>query len=270
MSTEQTVLALQRDGIATVTHLLEATEVSDLLAAVDGARSAPGPYYRRLSPAGQMPMESELFRWRDVEAIHDLVSGRSLTELACACFETDEVVLLEDQWFWSSAGSSTASPWHQDEPYHPLDRPFLTIWLPLTPVPAGLGLKSVIGSHLAEIYAPVEFSAGEATLESAGFSLDPVPDVDVDPDAYVVSAPSTAPGDAIVLDSRTLHAAGGPCPEEFVRLSIRYAHPQTRFRAKPWAVASFWEDHETTDGELLASSAFPIVGGRRLQRASGG
>lgn len=262
-------VALRRDGIAAVTGLLDPAEVADLLGAVDLARSTPGPYHRRLSPAGQMPMESDLFRWRDIAAIRDLVTGVALTRLARALLDVDRLVLLEDQWFSSSAGSSTASPWHQDEPYHPLDRPFITIWLPLTPVPAGLGLRGAVGSHLGKIYAPVEFSAGRATLGSAGFSLDPVPDVDADPDVGTVAAPAIEPGDAIVLDSRTLHAAGGSCPAEFVRLSIRYAHPDTRFLARPWAVAGFWQDHATPDGELLASSAFPIIGRHEMQGAAG-
>lgn len=249
---------LRRDGIALARDVIDPDTVIRLLADVTTARAAPGRYHRRLSADGEPAMDSELFRWRDLPALRALVTGSALTALACSFFATDATILLEDQWFWSSAGSETPSPWHQDEPYHPLSEPFVTVWLPLTPVPGDAGIRGVAGSHLGPIYAPVEFSAGDATLDTGSDALQPVPDVDADPRSRVV-VPDARPGDAVLLDSRTLHAAGGRCTTDFVRLSIRYAHPSSTFSARPWGVASFWADHLTTSGSRLASPAFPLL-----------
>jgi ectoine hydroxylase-related dioxygenase (phytanoyl-CoA dioxygenase family) len=122
-------------------------------------------------------------------------------------------------------------------------------------------LKAVAGSHRGEVYAPVEFSAGKKTLESDAVVLRKVPDIDADPASFAVFAPDVAPGDAMLLDSRTLHAAGGPCASVFRRLSLRYAHPDTRYRLRPWPVATFWTGHDPAahEGELIASAAFPLI-----------
>lgn len=256
-TTTQVVEALCADGIAVYPNLLSTDQCAVLLSAVERSRRSPSGFHRCLSPADRPRVESDLFRWRDIPEIRELVSGPAMLDLARAYLGVADPILLEDQWFWSEAGSDTDSPWHQDEPYHPLDRPFLTIWIPLTPVPSGLGLRGVAGSHEGEIYAPIEFSSQERTLGDADSTLHPVPDVDADPDRFRVIAPVTGVGDAVLLDSRTLHAAGGPCPADFVRLSIRYAHPDTQRRARSWPTATFWGDWEWSDGELLPAQGFP-------------
>lgn len=250
---------IAEDGIAVVPAVLSAERCRTLLNVIGELRARPGVFHRVLSPVGEPVVESDLFRFRDVPEIAELVIDGPLAQLAADVFGTSSVVMLEDQWFASAPGSSTPSPWHQDEPYHPLDRTFLTIWLPLTPPPPGTVLRGVVGSHRGPMYAPVEFSAGQATLSGADGRLEPVPEVDADPLRFPVLVPEVEPGDAVLLASGTLHAAGGHCGTDFVRLSVRYAHPDTCYRSRPWPVASFWEEHAWSDGDRLASGAFPMV-----------
>lgn len=257
---------LEKDGIATVRGLLDGAACAALNAAVRRAARTPSRFYRCLSPEGRAVVESDLFRWRDTPEIARLVCSPALTELASGYLDTDDPVVLEDQWFWSHPGSGTESPWHQDDPYHPLDRPFLTIWLPVSPVPAGLGLRGVAGSHLGPAYAPIEFSARESTI--SGRDDSPLPQRTSEPDASSVVAPDAEPGDAVLLDSRTLHSAGGPCPDHFIRLSIRYAHPGTVRRSRPWPVAGFWDELSWADGDRLPADSFPRVS--RLRTATAG
>ncbi|MDX2377657.1 phytanoyl-CoA dioxygenase family protein [Microbacterium sp. LRZ72] len=249
--------SLCADGIAFYPGLLDADRCAALLDAVAWSRRHPSSSFRRLSPEGVPSLESDLFRWRDVPEIRDFVTDEKMLGLARAYLSTDDPVILEDQWFWSEAGSATDSPWHQDDPYHPLDRPFLTIWVPLTPVPAGLGLRGVAGSHEKTIYSPVEFSSGENTLSADVSSLEPVPDVDAHPDLFSVIDPAGGAGDAVILDSRTLHSAGGACPADFVRLSIRYADPATVRRGRAWPTATFWDVYDWKDGDPLPAHDFP-------------
>jgi hypothetical protein len=129
-------------------------------------------------------------------------------------------------------------------------------------VPGPVGFRAVAGSHRGHVYAPVESSAGKATVDAGDIVLRPVPDIDGDPRTFEVHVPDTEPGDAILLDSRTLHAAGGFCHATFRRLSIRYARPDTRFRIRPWPVAAFWSEHDTEDGGMLPRDAFPLISPR--------
>lgn len=252
-------LTVAEDGVAQVRGLIGADQQAELRDAIEYCRANPGPNFRTLSPEGRPVVQSDLFRWADVEAIRRVAMEGPLPRLAADVLGTKDVILLEDQWFYSASGSGTPSPWHQDHPYHPLEPWFLTIWIPLDPVPGPVGIRAVAGSHRGDVYAPVEFSAGKATLDAGDIVLRPVPAIDDDPETFPVFVPETDPGDAVLLDSRTLHAAGGLCAATFRRLSIRYARPDTRFRPRPWPVAAFWAEHDTRDGGSLSPSAFPLI-----------
>lgn len=261
MSTTATELSrrIERDGYALVEAVLGAEACDTVNAAIDTCRRSPGPTYRVLSKPGDPAFESELFRWRDVPAFRDLATKGPLPRLAAEVFGTESVVLMEDQWFCSEAGAGAVSPWHQDHPYHPLEPWFLTIWVALDDPPGPVGLKVATASHGTTMYGPVEFSAGDPTLDAGRASLAPVPDIEADPERWRVTVPPARKGDAILMDSRTLHAAGGPCSARFRRVSIRYAHPATRFVSRDWPVAEFWAEHDIAPGELLARDAFPQV-----------
>lgn len=252
---------IAREGVAVVRGLVDVDRCQRLIAVIEDLRADPGPQFRTLSPDGEPLVQSDLFRWRDHPELEDLVTAGPLPRLACDIFGSDGVVLLEDQFFYSAAGSGTPSPWHQDHPYHPLEPWFLTVWIPLDPVPGQTGLRAVPNSHLGPTYAPVEFSAGKATLAGGADVLTGVPAIDDDPIAFPVMAPAYEPGDAMLLDSRTLHAAGGHCETTFRRLSIRYAAPDTRYEARDWPVAGFWNDHDVAGqlGQRIAGTAFPLV-----------
>ena len=69
-------------------------------------------------------------------------------------------------------------------------------------------------------------------------------------------------GDAIALDSRTLHATGrGALAGPFRRVSTRWAAPATRYVDRPDGTAAFWDlvHHGLVDGDPLACDAFPLV-----------
>jgi len=252
---------LEADGYAFVPKVLDDAACDALAKAIAASQRNPGPTFRTLSPKGQTVVQSELFLWPHDGAMKALTTSGSLPRLAAQAFGTSSVILMEDQWFYSEAGASTPSPWHQDHPYHPLEPWFLTIWIPLDDPPGDVGLKVSAGSHGGPLYGPVEFSAGAPTLGAAEAALRPVPDVDAAPDTWQVITPPAKRGDAILMDSRTLHAAGGLCEATFRRISIRYAHPDTRVKPRSWPVAEFWSHHAISrePGASIASPDFPEI-----------
>ena len=253
--------ALAETGFALVRGLLDDATIADLIAALEACRESPGRHYRRLSPEGVPALESELFRWSDTPAFHRLTTRGSLPALACAALGDAAAILLEDQWFRSDAGAEQESPWHQDHPYHPLEPAFLTIWMPLDPVPPGAGLRVVPRSHQGAIFAPVEVSATDATLAAGDAGNGSVPGGIPEAALDAACMPPAGPGDAILIDSRTLHAAGGSCTTLFRRLSVRYAPVATRIAPREWPVATFWDEHPEARiaGAALPSEGFPTV-----------
>ncbi|MEN9231357.1 MAG: phytanoyl-CoA dioxygenase family protein [Thermostichus sp. DG02_5_bins_236] len=239
---------IARDGVAVLLGILEPKVCAALCRTIDQLRATPGPHFRTLSLPGEPLAQSDLFRWPEDDTLAKVATEGILPQLAASIFGTHSVLLLEDQFFYSEAGSQTFSPWHQDHPYHPLEPWFLTFWIPLDPVLEGQGLRAVVGSHCGPLYAPVEFSAAEVTLTEGGEGLTPVPDLNegraegiLGPEVRIL-APSFQPGDVMILDSRTLHAGGRTCPHPFRRISIRYAHPETHVVERAWPVAVFWQE----------------------------
>lgn len=266
---------LRRDGVVVVRSLLDEAWCSRLHDAIARCRAAPGPHYGVLSQAGAPLVDSDLFRWSDDPTFHELTHASPLVACAAALLGEPDVVLIEDQWFDSAPGAVTASPWHQDEPYYRLDRPFLTIWVTLDDVSARASLRVVPGSHSAGVtYAPVEFATSRSTIGASdpdGVRLEPVPDIDAAPDRFPVWSWDLRAGDAVCIDSRTLHATGidAVADRSFRRVSTRWASAATRYRDRPTMTASFWDElpHGLSDGELIAGDVFPVVSsGRSVTR----
>lgn len=261
--------ALRRDGAVVVRRLLDETWCARLGEAIERCRLRPSVHYGVLSTPGAPLVDSDLFRWSDDPAIGELTHDSPLTAVAARLIGSDDVVLVEDQWFASAPGATTSSPWHQDQPYYKLDRPFVTIWITLDAVGPGSSLRVVEGSHdTGTLYAPVEFSAGAPTIGAATATMEPVPDVEADLSSRVRSW-DLRPGDAVALDSRTLHATGDRAVDHaFRRVSTRWADPATRYVERGAHVATFWQllPHGLTDGDLLACPTFPLVRTRSFAR----
>lgn len=256
---------LQTTGAAVVRGLLDDAWCRRLHHAIERCRSTPGPHYAVLSPAGSPPVDSDLFRWSDDDDLFELTHDSPLVDCASDLLGSDDVVLIEDQWFASSPLASTPSPWHQDAPYYRLDRPFLTIWITLDDVDEDGSLRVVDGSHATGLtYAPVEFSANSTTIEEDA-GRQPVPDIDAEPERHPIRSWSLRAGDAIALDSRTLHATGTAVLDApFRRVSTRWASPATRYRTDIAGAATFWDTlpHGLADRDLLACETFPLISNR--------
>lgn len=179
---------------------------------------------------------------------------------------TDDVVLIEDQWFASAPGADTPSPWHQDEPYYNIDGAFVTLWLALDDAPAGAALSVVPGSHRwGRTFAPVAFVAGETvTPNPDGAGIGGLERLSCDEVAEASRRTwDVGPGDVVVLHPLTLHSAGAaPVPGRwFRRFSTRWAVPDARYVDRGEQAASFWRmlPHGLRTGDPLACATFPLV-----------
>lgn len=251
----------ERDGAVVVRDVADAATCERMHRAIEQCRATPSEHYAMLSEPGRAAVDSDLFRWFDVDAVAAVLFGPELSALAASLLGSTDVVLVEDQWFASAPGADTPSPWHQDEPYYNIDGDFVTLWLALDAAPAGAALSVVPGSHRwGRTFAPVEFVAGGATIDGDGGleRLSPEALAETPPRSWDVEA-----GDVVALHPLTLHSAGSTPVEGrwFRRLSTRWAAPDARYVDRGEQAASFWRKlpHGLATGDLLASDTFPLV-----------
>src|SRR5690606_21495498 len=122
------------------------------------------------------------------------------------------------------------------QPYSPVDgSQFLTMWLPVDPVPLETALEFVAGSHRpGKWYRPQRFVDGSLRPDD-----DPrwemLPDIDADRDAHRIVSWAVEPGDCVVFHGLTLHGAPGNTSSTLRRrvLTTRWMGDDTRFVLRP-------------------------------------
>ena len=184
----------------------------------------------------------------------------------------DTIAFLEDNWFLKEPGTTSRTPWHQDEPAYDLEGEFLSVWMPLDPVTPDSGLEFVRGSHLWDrLFVPADWRSqlpqgGAGRINGIAYEI--TPDIEAGRGDHDIVSWALEPGDCLVFSSRTLHGApatpAGGCSVR--RLSTRWAGPGVRYRHKgvPWS--EFLADHGLADGAPIASAKFPIVWRRDERR----
>eukprot|EP00123_Amoebidium_parasiticum_P017529 comp23887_c0_seq3/m.41947 comp23887_c0_seq3/g.41947 ORF comp23887_c0_seq3/g.41947 comp23887_c0_seq3/m.41947 type:complete len:188 (-) comp23887_c0_seq3:201-764(-) len=156
-------------------------------------------------------------------------------------------------------GATRQTPWHHDQPYYPVDGDMMcSIWLPLDPVPASSTLQFVKGSHKLGYFIPRKFKTQANYADTKEYPS--VPDIDRNPDKYEVVGWELQPGDCVVFNGKTLHAACGNTLEATSRraFSTRWFGEDARLAARPWELSP-----PTTGGlkvgQPMACEEFPLI-----------
>ena len=82
------------------------------------------------------------------------------------------------------------------------------MWMPVDPVDRESTVEFVAGSHRGPWLMPRTFMDDQAKWFPEG-SLEELPDIEADRDAFEILAWELEPGDAVFFHMLTLHAAGG-------------------------------------------------------------
>ena len=104
-------------------------------------------------------------------------------------------------------GTSTVTPWHQDQPYYCVEATqSVSFWTPLDPVARSVALECVAGSHRwSEAgFRPRRF---DGTPLYASDAFEEAPDIDAERERLTILGWDMAPGDAVAFNFRTIHGA---------------------------------------------------------------
>ena len=163
------------------------------------------------------------------------------------------------------AGATNGAPWHHDEPYFDFEGRLCNVLIPTEAASGDELLTFVRGSHRwGQLFMAMHFSQARP-FEGQDERYDPVPDIDGDPGAYDTVAYDLAPGDCLVFDLRTLHAATAgrrPLARMIHRLSLRFGAEDVRFVPRgPWTkdISDHLRGLGQVDGARLCCPLLPKV-----------
>lgn len=173
------------------------------------------------------------------------MTASPLGPIAARMMESPTALAFYVSMFLRSPGTSTPTPWHQDQTYWCAEgRQALSIWTSLDPVPAGTELQFVRGSHLwdrplaqpffeHEQLGGVRDDGSGDTLAISDFSAS---------DLHEVIGWPTEPGDVVVFHGMTVHGGSGSLPEGLGRrtLSFQWLGEDIRVTTRPGGCSPDW------------------------------
>ncbi len=254
--------AFGRDGVVCVRQVLDAAELVDAAAAIEGVLANPSPLAQVASGPGDPGSFTEDFcRWQQIPVIERLARHSRVPAIAAALMGTDQVRFYHDHVLVKEGGTRQRTPWHQDQPYYNVDGPGVSAWIPVDPVPAASCLEILAGTHRGPWLMPRTFLLREAKWFPEG-SLAEIPDIEADREAFDIRRFDLEPGDAIFFDFLSVHGAPGfPFSGRRRVLSQRYLSAGARHAPRAWRTSPPFDglDAEIAPGAVMDHSLFPVV-----------
>jgi ectoine hydroxylase-related dioxygenase (phytanoyl-CoA dioxygenase family) len=253
------VEAFRRDGVVILRGVLSEDELSTLATGVEKNLNNLSPLGMNATADGAPGAFIEDFRnWDRIEEYESVIRSSALAPAAAALLGAGEVRLFHDHLLVKEAGTLDRSPWHQDQPYYPIDGgDTVSFWIPLDPVARESTLEFAAGSHTGKWYMPRSFVQKTAMVFDEG-TLEEVPDIDGDRDAYNILGWAMQPGDAVAFNMLTLHAAAGS-PTRRRAFSLRLLGDDVTWAPRPHRTSPPFDDVTLEPGAPLDHPQFPVL-----------
>ena len=263
------IAAYRRDGVLVVRGLLSADEVETARAGIAAVLDSPSMLAQIASGVDDPGRFIEDFRrWEDVPQIAELALDSQVPRVAAELLRSTPVRFYHDHVLVKEGGTRQRTPWHQDQPYYNVDGHGTSAWIPVDPVPLAGCLELVAGSHEGPWKMPRTFLDGKAKWFPEG-TLDELPDIEADRDAFDLRAAELQPGDAIFFDFLTVHGAPGfPFAGRRRVLSLRYLADDARHAPREWVTSPPFDEllDSLPEGAPMDHPLFPLAWPR--ERAS--
>ena len=200
--------------------------------------------------------------WQAIPEYEEFVRGSQAAAIAGELMGGERVRLFHDHLLVKEPGTSQRTPWHQDQPYYNVEgTQVCSMWMPVDPVAREATLEFVAGSHQGPWLMPRTFMDEEAKWFPEG-SLEELPDIDADPDAFRIVGWALEPGDAVFFHMLTLHAAGGVSGASRRRaFSVRFLGDDATHAPRPWKTSPAFPGlaDELPAGAPMEHPLFPIL-----------
>jgi ectoine hydroxylase-related dioxygenase (phytanoyl-CoA dioxygenase family) len=263
MNDTETVEAFHRDGAVCLRQLLRPQEVELLRAGIDANLAQPSPRAKLASRAGDPGSFVEDFCcWQENEHYRRFIFESRIAEAGAMLMRSSIVRLYHDHMLSKAPGTTTRTPWHQDQPYYNVaGRQNVSLWIPVDPVSRPSTLEFLAGSHRGPWLMPRSFRDEQAKWFPEG-SLAEIPNIDAQRAAFPIIGWELEPGDVVCFHMLTLHAAAGVEPGRNRRVfSVRLLGDDMVHAPRRWATSPEFPGltDELPAGVPMDHPLFPVL-----------
>jgi len=205
--------------------------------------------------------------WARIPELKELVFSSPAASLVKSIIGSEKVVFYHEHILTKEGGTSKETPWHQDQPYFPVDGNLnCNMWIPIDFVPKESSIRFVKGSHIwGRWFYPRNFKTFDDYdvnyEDNNGRVYESVPkDIDSNCD-YDVVTDSYQPGDCVIFHLKTLHAAAPNLKADSRRVvSLRWLAEDAVYVKRPWDESPPLEAHPGLEfGKQLVGEHFPEI-----------
>ena len=255
--------AFARDGAVCIRGLFSAEEIAAAERGIERNLGAPSANAKIASrPDDPGIFFQDFCNWQRIPEYRDLIFGSGAASAAAQLMNASTVRLHHDHLLVKEPGTRQRTPWHQDQPYYNIDGQMsASMWFPIDPVPLESSLEFIAGSHRGPWRMPRTFLDNQARWFPEG-SLEELPDIDADRDAFPIITWALEPGDVIFFHMLALHGAPGVSGMHRRRvLSVRFIGDDIRHAPRPWRTSPHFPGltEELPAGAEMDHSLFPIL-----------
>ena len=219
----------------------------------------PGMYAaENLNPGESGRFFDDYCNWKRISAFETVIRESVMAEVAAALMQSTRVQLFHDHVLVKEAGTTKATPWHQDSPYYFVDgTQSVSFWCPVDTV-TDASLRCVAGSHRWDKPVLPTRWLSEESFYNDPECYQPIPDPDAQ--GMQIREWDMQPGDAIAFHFATLHGARGNKSRNRRRaFSVRMVGEDARYIERPGKTSPPFPGHGMASGDRLREDWFPVL-----------
>lgn len=262
--TDGEIRTFATDGVVCLREMFDPEWVAFLHEAAEASLDDPGELHFEFAAERKDPGRFffETFSWLHNSRCRQFVFESPAAEIAGTVMDASKVCIFFDQWLIKEPGTPTATPWHHDLPFWPVNGDQIsTLWLALDEVTVATGaVEYVKGSHLwGQRYKAESFSGADRYKED----LPPLPDIEAMRDQLDFVQYELSPGDCTVHHGLTIHGAPGNTSSNRRRRALvtRWAGDDAVYYPRP-NIQKIPRDPGITAGAPIECDLWPRVWAR--------
>jgi ectoine hydroxylase-related dioxygenase (phytanoyl-CoA dioxygenase family) len=256
---DEAAASFQKDGVVVLRQVF-GPWIEPLRAGIDSLMADPSPLERTVKPKdGSAPFFQDLCNWQRIAEFRAFVLDSNAAEIAARLMGSLTARFFHDHVLVKQPGTSTVTPWHQDQPYYCVEgQQSVSFWIPLDPVPRDVVMECVSGSHLwGKGFRPMRF---DGTRLYANDDFEVMPDIEAMRADLDIAGWDMQPGDAIAFSFRTVHGAPGNRSQRSRRVfSARWVGDDAVYAQRAGKGSPPFTGLTMADGDPFDAPIFPVV-----------